>query len=140
MQRTLIQAFPLTGVGLNNCAYLQVSERYRAPAQNVPLDHPHNSYIEWAAMAGIPVLLVFLVLLAAIFWQALYNWKHANARARSLIGAGIAVAVVLSFNSWSNQGWTAPPLATLGWLLLGTSSSPLLLKEQCDPDTKKYSL
>src|SRR5258708_7490890 len=64
----VIQAFPLTGVGLNNCAYLQVSERYRAPAQNVPLDHPHNSYIEWAAMAGIPVLLVFLVLLAAIFW------------------------------------------------------------------------
>lgn len=133
-------AYPLTGVGLNNCAYLQISELYRVPAQIVPLDHPHNTYLEWAAMAGIPTLLVFLVLLACIFWQALHNWIRADSKTRSLIGVGIATAVVLSFNSWSNQGWTCPPLATLGWILLGTSASPLLLKEQCDSDTKKCTL
>ena len=135
----VIQAFPLTGVGLNNCAYFQASERYSVLVQTSTPDHPHNSYLEWAAMAGIPALLVFLILLAFIFWQALYNWIRANSKARSLIGVGIATAIVLSFNSWSNQGWTSPPLATLGWLLLGTSSSPLLLAQN-DPDTKKCIL
>ncbi len=126
----VIQAFPLTGVGLGHQAYLLRAEEYRVPAQFIPLDHPHNSYIEWGAMAGIPVLLVFLALLSFALWQALRNWVRADAKTRSLLGAGIAAIIALSVNSWSNEGWTLPPLAASGWLILGTISSPLLTKRQ----------
>ena len=89
-------------------------------------------------MAGIPVLLVFLALLSVALWWALRNWKRADLRSRSLIGAGIAAVIALSFNSWSNQGWTLPPLAALGWVILGSVSSPLLMKKQ-NKDTLKES-
>lgn len=124
----VIQAFPLTGVGLGHLAYLQSAEPYRVSAQYRPYDHPHNSYLEWGAMAGLAVLFVFLALLGFALWQALRNWALADARARSLLGAGIAATIALSVGSWSNQGWTLPPLAALGWVILGAISSPLLSK------------
>jgi O-antigen ligase len=120
----VIQAFPLTGVGLGHLAYLERS----VPYQIVPVDHPHNSYLEWGAMAGLPVLLVFLALLAFALWQALRNWVRADARTRTLLGAGIAAITALSINSWSIDGWTLPPLAATGWMILGIISSPLLRK------------
>ncbi len=135
----VIQAFPLTGVGLGHLAYLVRAEPYRVPTQNIPIDHPHNSYLEWAAMAGLPVLFVFLALLAFALWQTLRNWAHADVRTRSLLGAGLAAVIALSFNSWSNQGWTLPPLAALGWLILGAISSPLLTKRQHDEMRQEQS-
>ena len=124
----VIGAFPLTGVGLGHQAYLQTAEAYRVAAQLEPVDHPHNSYLEWGAMAGLPVLFVFLALLAFALWQALRNWVRAEVNGRSLLAAGIAAIVAFSVGSWSNQGWTLPPLAALGWLILGSLSSPLLTK------------
>lgn len=126
----VIQAFPLTGVGLGHLAYLVRAEPYRVPTQYLPEDHPHNSYLEFGAMAGLPVLLVFIALLAFALWQAFRNWALAGVRTRSLLGAGLAALIALSFNSWSNQGWTLPPLAALGWLILGVISSPLLTQRQ----------
>lgn len=124
----VIQAFPLTGVGLGYQAYLLRSEPYRVPAQFVPLAHPHNSYLEWAAMAGIPVLLVFLALLVYALWLAWHNWLLLDERGRSLLGGGIAAIIALSVNSVSINGWTLPPLAAIGWVILGVLSSPLLAK------------
>ncbi len=92
----------------------------------IPLDHPHNSYVEWAAMAGLPVLFVFLALLVAGIRLALYNWIKADAQTRALLGSGLALIIALSFNSWSNDCWTLPPLAAIGWLILGAISSPIL--------------
>ena len=89
----VIEAFPLTGVGLGHAAYLQRSEPYRVPAQYIPLDHPHNSYLELGAMAGLPVLIVFVAILAYTFWKAWRNWKVADPRARSLLGGGLAAVV-----------------------------------------------
>ncbi len=126
----ILYAFPLTGIGLGHRAYLLRSEPYRALAQDVPLDHPHNSYLEWGAMAGLPVLLVFVALLAFTLWLALRNWARADAGSRTLLGAGIAAVMTLTINSWTINGWTFPTLAALGWLLLGCLSSPLLAKNQ----------
>lgn len=126
----VIQAFPLTGVGLGHLAYQERSVPYLALAQNPPVDHPHNSYLEWGAMAGLPVLLVFLALLSFALWQALHNWVRADARTRSLLGAGIAAIIALSVNSWSINGWTLPPIAATGWTILGIISSPLLRKSR----------
>ena len=126
----VIEAHPLTGVGLGHQAYLTAAEPLRVPAQTVPLDHPHNSYLEWGAMAGIPVLLVFLALLASAWGEGLRHWKRVDDRTRTLLGAGIAATIALSICSWSNQGWTLPPLAGVGWLILGAISPPLLAESQ----------
>lgn len=122
----VISAYPLTGVGLSHDLYGKLSNLYRVPSQYVQEDHPHNSYLEFGAMAGLPVLLVFMALLAFTLWLAFRNWALADVRTRSLIGAGIASAIALSVNSVSINGWTLPPLAAMGWLILGAITSPLL--------------
>lgn len=122
----VIQAYPLTGVGLGHQAYLTRSNPYRVPGQFVALSHPHDSYLEWAGMAGIPVLLVFLALLIVALWQAWRNWRLVDVPLRVLIGSGITSAVTLSINSISINGWTHFALAPIGWLILGVVSSPLI--------------
>lgn len=124
----IIKAKPLTGLGLGHYAYLQRAEIYRVPAQYIAQDHPHNSFLEFAAMAGIPVMLVFSAILVFTLRQAFRNWTRADARVRVLIGAGIASASALTVNSLTINGWTLPPLAALGWLILGVIASPLLLR------------
>jgi O-antigen ligase len=124
----VISAFPLTGVGLGYEAYLERANPYRVPEQFVPLSHPHNSYLEWGAKGGIPVLVVFLALLIYALWLAWRNWALSNARTRSLLGGGLTAILTLSINSWSINGWTLPVLSLTGWLLLGVISSPLLRK------------
>ncbi len=124
----LIGAYPLTGVGLSHTLYNEFSAPYDLLGRfgSLGLGHPHDSYLELGAMAGLPVLLVFIALLSFAFWQAFRNWARADARTRSLIGIGIAVAVELSINSVSINGWTLPPPAAMGWLILGAVTSPLL--------------
>lgn len=126
----VIKAFPLTGVGIGLTNYLQYAEPYRVPAQYIPLAHPHDAYLEWGAMAGLPVLIVFLALLLSAVWQAWRNWLRVDRDTRCLVGGGIAAVVALSANSVSINGWTLPPLATIAWLILGAISSSLLLKKQ----------
>jgi O-antigen ligase len=124
------EAFPLMGIGLGFQIYQLKAEPYRTPAQYLPLAHPHNSYLELSAMAGLPVLLVFLALLLCALRLTLRNWIAADPRTRSLLSAGIAAAMTLSINSMSINGWTLPPLAAVGWLILGATSSSLLRKSQ----------
>lgn len=119
---SMISAYPLTGIGLSLTLYNSLSPRYGP----LGLGHPHNSYLELGAMAGLPVLVVFIALLSFALWQAYCNWALADVRARSLIGAGIAAAIAVSVNSVSINAWTLPPLAAIGWLILGTIASPLL--------------
>lgn len=57
----VIDAFPLTGLGLGLSVYLQGAEAYRTPSQYRPLAHPHNSYLELGAMGGLPVLFLLIV-------------------------------------------------------------------------------
>src|SRR6266566_3376704 len=124
----VIRAFPLTGVGLGFDVYLQRAEPYRVAAQYLQLSHPHNSYIELGAKAGLPVLAVFIALVAFAVWQALHNRALLNKETQVLISAGIAAIVALSVNSFSINAWTLPPLAVAGWIILGVISSPLLTK------------
>ena len=125
----VIAAFPLAGVGLGLRVYEARANPYRVPAQYIPLVHPHDSYLEIGAMAGLPVLIVFIALLLFSLWQALHNWIRADAQTRSLLCGGIAAVVALSVNSVSINGWTLPPLAALGWMIAGTISSPLISRQ-----------
>ncbi len=132
----VIQAFPLTGLGLGLTAYLQGAEAYRVPAQYRPLAHPHNSYLELGAMGGLPVLFLFLALLLFAFWQAWRNWKSGEVHLRVLLSGGLAAVVALSINSLSVNAWTLPPLAAIGWLVLGAMASRCVSMEQVKADDK----
>jgi len=122
----VMEAYPLFGIGLGFKTYLIGAEPYRVPAQYKPLPHPHNAYVQWGAMAGIPVLVVFLLLLGYAFWLSWRNWRVTDQHYRVLLGGGISSLVALSINSISIDGWTQFALATIGWLILGMISTPLL--------------
>jgi O-antigen ligase len=129
-------------VGLGYEAYQVRADPYRVPEQFVPLSHPHNSYLEWGAKAGLPVLAVFLALLIYALCQAHRNWSLSKTRTRPLLGGGLAAIIALSINSWSINGWTLPVLSLLGWLLLGVLSSPLTqsLCKEADYEEKQAAL
>jgi O-antigen ligase len=124
----VMAAKPLTGLGLGLQSYMLYAEPYRVPEQYKVLAHPHNSYLELGAMAGIPVLVLFVVLLLFALWLALRNWALLDRGRCALLGGGIVAVVVLSTNSLSVNVWTLPPLAAFGWVILGAVSSPLLAK------------
>ena len=128
----IIRAFPLTGIGLGLTNYLQREDPYRVPAQYRPLVHPHNSYLELGAMAGLPVLIIFLALLLTALWWSWRNWRQVDNPTRSLLAGGIAAIMALSVNSVSINGWTIPPMAAIGWVVLGGMSSPLLARKHND--------
>jgi O-antigen ligase len=129
----VIQAYPWTGVGLGHQAYLLRAEAFRVPEQFVQLSHPHDSYLEWAAMAGIPVLFIFLLLLSMCHLRAFRNWQAADRSLRPLLMGGIAATLTLSVNSISINGWTHFALTLFGWLILGATSSPHLIAQKERP-------
>jgi O-antigen ligase len=131
-----IQAFPLTGIGLGYQAYLIRTQPFSVLELGT-FTQPHNSYLEWAAMAGIPVLLIFVALLLFALGIALRNWARADARTRSLIGCGIAAIVSLSVSSITIDGWTHPLIAEVGWLVLGAITSSLLRQSLGDKRRKE---
>lgn len=125
----VILAFPLTGIGMGRYVYFRRADPYRVPAQYIPLDHPHNSYLELAALGGLPIATVFIALLLFALWLALQNWVKVDTDARTLLASGLASITALSVFSMTNAGWTLTPLATICWLILGAISSPLLAKK-----------
>ena len=123
----VIEANPLFGVGMGDQAYLIRAEPFRVPAQIMPLFEPDNSYLQWGAIAGIPVMLVFLLLLGYVFWYSWRNWRAIDTGYRPLLGGGIVALIALSINSFSLNGWTDPGgMASLGWLIAGLVASPLI--------------
>lgn len=124
----VIRAFPFTGVGLGRYVYYDRSQPYRVAAQYLPLYHPHNAFLELAALGGIQLSFIFIALLVFSMYFALRNWVSADVQARSLLAGGITVVVAVTVNSIANPAWTIIPLASVGWLILGVISSPLLAK------------
>lgn len=122
----VIEAYPLFGVGLGDI-YLIRAEPFRVPAQDVPQAEPDNSYLQWGAEAGIPVMLVFLLLLGSVFWFSCRNWLAIDIRYRPLLAGGIVALTALSINSLVVDGWTDPGgIEYLGWLIAGVVASPLI--------------
>jgi len=122
----VIEAFPLTGLGIGRDVYLLRADVYRVPAQYIVVPHPHNSYIELAALGGLPVAIVFVLLLSITLWLAWRNWMHTDMENRPLLAGGVAAVIALSWYSLSDAGWTVAPLATIGWLIAGMVASPLI--------------
>jgi O-antigen ligase len=120
----VITAHPLTGVGLDPGAYQQLSQPYRAAQQYVALGHPHEAYLELAALAGLPVLILLAFIVSAGLKRALRNLRAAPRGYRGVIGGGAVALVVLSMNSLAINGWTISPVVVIAWLVLGAIASP----------------
>lgn len=121
----VIRAFPFTGLGIGRYVYFERADPYRVIGQYLPLDHPHNSYLELAALGGIQVSVIFIALILFALWCSLKNWRSGSSATRTLIATGMAVVMTLSVYSMANAGWTFVPLASIGWLVLGLVASPL---------------
>jgi O-antigen ligase len=120
-------AYPWFGVGLGNQAYLNLSAPLEVAAQTKPLQEPDNSYLQWGATSGIPVMLIFLALLGSVFVSAYRKWLVVDIRYRVFFAAGIASLLALSINSMTVDGWTSPlDMPFLGWLIAGIVTSPLI--------------
>jgi hypothetical protein len=115
----VIWAHPLTGIGMSQNIYVVKAEPYRVAWQTRPLAHPHNSYLELAAFAGLPVLLAFLALLGATLLTITRRWRQAPVAIQPVIGAVFTALIVFSVNSLAINGWTLAPLAGIAWLLAG---------------------
>ena len=124
----MIKAYPLTGIGLGPQTFLAREDLYRVPLQYVSEPTAHNSYLELAAGAGLPVLAIFLAILGGALWLAFHNFKQTDRQHRPLLGGLIAAIIVLSINSLQGIGWTLAPAAWMAWLLLGAAGSPLLVR------------
>lgn len=124
----IIAAHPLTGIGLGRTTYFERSAVYQVTLQHGALTQAHNSYLELASQAGIPVLLVFLALLGSVLWRAFQNFRRAEQQHRPLPGSILGAATALSINSFLTAGWTLRPVEWMVWLLLGAASSPLLAR------------
>lgn len=123
----VIKAFPLFGIGIGSQAYLIGSNPYRVFAQSIPLAEPDNAYLQWGAIAGIPVMLIFLLLLICTLLFAWRNWRAMDSSQRPILTGGIAAFITLSVGSLSVDGWTnSAGQAHLGWLIAGIIASPLL--------------
>src|SRR5581483_113120 len=130
----VMKAYPWFGVGLGNQAYLNLAEPLRVYAQTKPLQEPDNTYFQWGATCGIPVMLLFLAMLGSVFFFAFRNWLAAETRYRVLFAAGIAALIALSINSLVVDGWTSPTdMPFIGWLIAGVLASPLIRRHLTRP-------
>jgi O-antigen ligase len=129
----VIEAYPLTGLGIGRDVYLQGYQPFRVSGEYDVVNHPHDSYLEFTALGGIPVGIMFIALLVVAFWLSWRNWQHMKVEYRPLLAGGIAAAIALCWYSLSDAGWTVGPLLTVAWIILGTVSSPLLLKKKTAP-------
>jgi hypothetical protein len=126
----VIASHPLFGIGLGLNTYLQRAEPYRVALQYRALAHPHNAYLELGALGGVPVLALFVVILASSLRLAVVNYRRVERHYQPLLAGALAALVVLSVNSFAINGWTLAPLAAIGWLVLGALSSTALLTAQ----------
>jgi O-antigen ligase len=122
----LIASRPFTGIGLGSTSYIVLAEPYRVPAQYSPLSHPHEAYLELAALGGVPLLLAFLALLIALFRRGMRVLRRADPRTRPLLVGVLASLMTMAVNSLAINGWTLAPLAATAWLLFGAATSAAL--------------
>jgi O-antigen ligase len=132
-------AKPWSGIGFGLSNYTARAEPYRSVLQYRPYPQPHESYLELAAMGGIPLLLVFLLILALVLRRAWLNYRLLEGRERAMLGGAIAAVLAFSANALMINAWTLAPLTALIWLILGVISSPALASDRspADPSTMR---
>ena len=113
---------PWTGVGMKNFRVACKDPHIGLPADVMGRcgTHPHNLYLEWFAESGVPGLILFLLMLAALAKHLWQGWQMEYSRVW-MVGPVIAVIIQLwpiattasFFSNWSGAlMWLA-----IGWAL-----------------------
>ena len=120
----IIAANPLTGIGLGvGQPFIQRSAPY-AVGMNIGIrDHPHNSFLELAALAGIPVMLVFWQSWSERHARRASNYRLATWEYRPLLAGVFAALIALTVHGLADATWTLPPIVPIAWMLVGAVSS-----------------
>jgi O-antigen ligase len=126
-------ARPWSGVGFGLSTYMARAEPYRSMLQYRPYPQPHESYLELSAMGGVPLLLVFLLVLGLVLRRAWLNYLSLRGKQRALLGGAIVGVLVFSVNALMINAWTVAPLVALIWFILGAISSPGLISGAATP-------
>lgn len=126
----VIRDHPLLGIGLSHSLYQTVSWPYRFAGQTRPEPTPHNSYLEIAALAGIPTLIIFIALLVGAIGLVWRNARASDRATRRLLIGVLAGVATLSLNSMEAEAWTLRPVSWLVWILLGAAASPWLVAQR----------
>lgn len=116
----IVRKHPLTGTGPDTYYAHYARERLRAEALRNPLqipDKPHNVFLEHAVNGGIAEGFSFLL----VFGLALY---YVGRRAHQLQGTDLVLALAgfAALVAYCVQAFFSidePPLAVLGWILVG---------------------
>lgn len=135
-----IAAHPLLGVGLGQGpAYELRVQAYKVASLPHVFPHPQNSFLEFAAFAGIPVLLIFLAILVRGFVFSVRTYRLADAALQPVIAGGLATLLALCVNAFSDITFTATVLVPFCYVLLGALSSPRLAASfrRAEPGTER---
>lgn len=120
----VIHARPFTGIGLGvGTAYVRGVAPYRANPALAPLTHPQDSFLEFAVLGGLPLLIAFLLLLGAAVRRIWKNYRASSHEQRMVMSGVLAVVAAVSINALGDAAWTLPPLVGILWLILGAGSS-----------------
>jgi O-antigen ligase len=119
-------AHPVHGVGIKN--FRNVSGTVFFDNAYMGARHPHNFYLEWLVEAGVPGMLMFIVLVLLLWREA---WRHVrHAKGIDALMPAIALAVVVQhfFPFLGMQSFFANWAGTLMWF-------PLAVAFACLPHT-----
>jgi len=92
----IISEYPLLGIGLGEKQYIEYMERFgfREEYGSMPLDNPHNSYLQIAVHAGIPALFAYILLNGALIKKGIsFIFKYRGSRS-SLYVTGLLAGIV----------------------------------------------
>ncbi|HEY7094481.1 MAG TPA: O-antigen ligase family protein, partial [Ktedonobacterales bacterium] len=123
---SVIAAHPVLGIGFSRTAYQQISFQFALPIQTRPEPTPHNSFLELAAFGGIPLAVLFIILLGVSLLSLARTYRLAWSKERLLIASVLGAVITLTINSLEGAAWTNRAVAWIVWALVGAATSPLL--------------
>lgn len=117
----MMQDSPIFGKGIDSFGFYYRNFRDKNSSEiisNQPFityDNAHNTYLQLGATAGIPILIIYLVLVAAVCWRMLKAWKYSQNKS---VVAGLSsiwiIYLVQSIVSMDQIG-----IAIWGWVCAG---------------------
>jgi putative inorganic carbon (HCO3(-)) transporter len=127
---------PWLGVGIGN--YEPIYPAYALPRWDEPLGHAHNYYLNIAAEAGLVGLSAYLILWAAVFWQA---WRAVRRTSGYWQGVAVGILGILThlavhnfFDNLYVHGMYVHIAILLGLIFVASSNQPIIKQDLLGAD------
>jgi hypothetical protein len=122
----IIGDYPFAGIGFGEKQYIEYALRYGFKEEylSMPLDNPHNSYLEIAVYAGIPALLIFILFNIVVMKKGLrFIWAHKGGEI-SLYLAGLLAGIAgFLASAYVDMHMFSPTVAPVYWMASGLAYS-----------------